>query len=726
MKKVFAFLLLGAWSVSFLQAQKVFSIKESVTYGDNSLLPESLSNLNWIPNSHTYYFKESKNERSYWLFRDVDKNRVDSLTLEHINYALKKYNGIHRPTATPIPDFKSVPGIMGWKNKHEFRLMANSIIFLYDYKDKSLNAEHGYEGDLNNLHVHDETGNYAYTQGQNVMVKAPGGAATQISFDTQYGVVNGVAVHRNEFGINDGLFWSPEGRRLAYYRMDESMVTEYPIYDLDQRPATAPPIRYPFAGAASHHVTLWVYDMKKGRSIQVKTEGSAEQYLTNIAFSPDDKYVFIAIVNRDQNHMWMNKYNAESGEFISTLFEEENAKYVEPEHPMIWIDKSHFIWLSERSGFNHFYLYDENGVLKKQLTQGNWMVREFLGTDHKGSQVFFTATKQSPLNSNAYVVEVKSGEMKEIVEENGWHSCEVSSDGKFLLDRYSSAMIPNKQQLINLKEGKAEVLLNAANPLKDYELGSTRIFTLKSEDNSTDLYCRMILPSHFDSTKKYPVLVYVYGGPHVQLVRNNWLSGANLWMHYMAQQGYVVFTMDSRGSFGRGLEFENATFRQLGTVEMSDQLVGANWLKSQKFVDGNNMAVHGWSFGGFMTTTLMTRAAGTFKVGVAGGPVIDWSMYEVMYTERYMDKPDENPEGYKTANLLNYVQNLDGKLLMIHGTSDPVVLWQHSLLYVRKAVEQEVLMDYFVYPGHEHNVRGKDRVHLMRKITQYIEDNIDK
>ncbi|MDX5320027.1 MAG: S9 family peptidase [Bacteroidota bacterium] len=690
-----------------------------MTYGNYSLLPKSLRGMDWVPSSHTYHHYAGGGI----VFTNADKGTNDTLTLAKMNFAMKQYNGIHRATVEPLPDFKSMPSISGWKSERQFRFVSGNIVFLYDLKDELLYAEHGVEGEMENRIIHDESGNIAYTEGANVFVKYPGGLPVQVSFDSAEGVVNGVSVHRNEFGINGGMFWSPEGRRLAYYRMDESMVTQYPIYDIDKMPAQGDNIRYPFAGAPSHHVTLWVFDLKKGRSIPIKTEGPAEQYLTNIAFSPDEKSVYIAIVNRDQNHMWLNEYNAETGEFEKTLFEEKHDKYVEPEHPMYWLNKNEFIWQSERDGFNHLYLYNREGQLLKQLTKGEWIVQDLLQADAKGKTVYFMASKQSPLNSNLYAVTLKDGSIKELTTESGVHRSSVSYDGRYVLDQYSSAEVPNVHYLLNTKDGSKKSLLKADNPLKEYELGQTEVFTLQND--GVDLYCRVIKPTHFDPNKKYPVVVYVYGGPHLQLIKNNWLSGANLWMHYMAQQGYVVFVMDSRGSDGRGLNFENATHRQLGTVEMSDQLVGANWLKQQSYVDGNRMAIHGWSFGGFMTTTLMTRAPGTFKVGVAGGPVIDWAMYEIMYTERYMDRPEENPEGYETANLLNYVQNLDGKLLMIHGTSDDVVLWQHSLKYVRKAVEKEVLMDYFVYPEHLHNVRGKDRIHLYRKVTEYIQDNLD-
>ncbi len=705
-------------------AQKVFSIEEAVTMGKGAILaPKTLSGLSWIPGTHTHYHYAKQNDTTCIVFYDVDKRSADTLNLARINFALKQYNGMHRPTQPPLDDLKGVPWIQNWKNERMFRFQSGEVVFLYDIKGDQLIAEHGLEGNMENQLVHTQTGHIAYTVGQNVFVKYVGASAIQVTFDSVEGIVNGTIVHRNEFGINGGLFWSEEGRRLAYYRMDESMVTQYPIYDIDKMPAQGNFVRYPFAGAASHQVTVWAYDSKTNRSVKIKTEGPAEQYLTNISWDPSGKFLYIAVVNRDQDHMWLNKYDAESGDFMFTLFEEKHEKYVEPENPMFWVDDNSFIWQSERDGFNHLYHYTKDGILLKQLTNGNWLVTSLLGKDKKGKYLFFMATKQSPLNNNLYQVDLKSGTVTELSSESGVHTCRVSEDGAYVLDSYSNASTPYIAQRISLKDGAKTIIHKAANPLKDYELGETSVFTLKASDG-TDLYCRMIKPTHFDPAKKYPVVVYTYGGPHLQLIRNSWLSAANLWMHYMAQQGYVVFSLDGRGSSNRGLAFENATFKNLGTLEMEDQLVGAKWLKEQSFVDGNRMAVHGWSFGGFLTTSLMTRSPGTFRVGVAGGPVIDWSMYEVMYTERYMDKPSENPEGYKKANLLNYVENLDGKLLIIHGTSDDVVLWQHSLLYVRESINKKVLIDYFVYPEHPHNVLGTDRVHLMRKITEYIQNNV--
>ncbi|HEY6905822.1 MAG TPA: prolyl oligopeptidase family serine peptidase, partial [Ignavibacteriaceae bacterium] len=316
------------------------------------------------------------------------------------------------------------------------------------------------------------------------------------------------------------------------------------------------------------------------------------------------------------------------------------------------------------------------------------------------------------------------GQMKRITSAGGVH--DVTGNGNNLfIDSYSSQDVPGITNIVDINGKVLNNILTAGNPLLDYRIGKTKIFTMK-DDAGFDLYCRMITPPDFDSTRKYPVIVYVYGGPHEQLIVDDWLGGGTLWFNYMAEKGYIIFTLDNRGSAYRGLRFEQEIFRHLGSKEIEDQVEGVIYLKSLSYVDSTRMGVHGWSYGGFMTTSLMTRTPDLFKVGVAGGSVIDWDYYEVMYTERYMDTPQTNPEGYAESNLLNYVGNLKGKLLMIHGTSDPVVVWQQDLMFCKKAADLNIPLDYFPYPGQEHGVTGKDKLHLYSKITSYFDDALMK
>jgi dipeptidyl-peptidase-4 len=508
--------------------------------------------------------------------------------------------------------------------------------------------------------------------------------------------------------------------------MDQTMVTDYPLVDISYTPARLKNIKYPMAGQASHHVTIGIYNIKSGETTWLKTGEPLDQYYTCLTWSPDEKYFYVAHLNRDQNHLQLKKYNAANGDVVKILFEEKSDKYVEPQNPLTFLPNSNdkFLWFSQRDGFNHLYLYDTEGNLLNQVTKGNWLVTALLGFDKSGKNIFVGTTKESPLERHFYKVNIESGKIEKMTSEKGTHYISVSPENNFYFDLYSSTSIPREINLKNKKGQTVKNLLSAKNPFTDYKIGSTKIFTLKN-DEGIDLYCRMITPPDFDSTKKYPVIVYVYGGPHDQEITDSFGYGRYfMWFYMMAQKGYILFTLDNRGSANRGLEFEQATFRQLGTVEIKDQLTGVNYLKSLPYVDGNRFGVYGWSYGGFMTTSLMLRTNDAFKVGACGGAVIDWKYYEVMYTERYMDTPETNPEGFKNASLLNYVQNLNGKLLLVHGTFDPTVVWQNTLMFAKKAADLNKPLDYFPYIGHGHGVSGIDALHLYTKITNYFLDNL--
>lgn len=567
-------------------------------------------------------------------------------------------------------------------------------------------------------------GTAAFTKDNNLYVVQGKNKPVAVTSDEDKGIVNGSGyTHREEFGIHEGIFMSPTGNKLAFYRKDETMVTDYPLVSTATRIAVANNIKYPMAGMTSENVTLGIYDVKTGQKLFIKTGEPKEQYLTAITWDPSEKYVYIGILNRGQNHLKMNQYSAETGEFVKTLFEEKNDKWVEPENPLYFFKTkpTQFVWQSERNGFNQLYLYDTNGQLLKALTAGNEPVTEILGTDPKEENLFYQTAADNGLSRKLYKVNLKSGKTALLTPDKGTHNGTLSANGNYLLTSYSSLMVPGKTALYQVKGGKSTVLLEAANPFKEYALPKAELVTLTAGDGKTVLNGRIIKPADFRADKKYPVIVYVYGGPHAQLVTDSWLGGAGLWDYYMAQNGYILFTLDNRGSANRGLEFENVIHRRLGQEEMKDQMKGVEYLQSLAYVDANRIGVHGWSFGGFMTTSLLTQYPDAFKVGVAGGPVIDWKWYEIMYGERYMDTPQENPDGYAQTTLTDKAKNLKARLLMIHGAQDPVVVMQHSLEFINACIKEGKAVDYFVYPDHEHNVRGKDRIHLMAKITDYFD-----
>jgi dipeptidyl-peptidase 4 len=712
-KKIIAFIAAAITASFGFSQEKLLTIQEAILKGRTSLAPKRLQGLGFIPGSRKLAY--------------IDKNELIVVNSENgkILSSLSTVSFNKQLAAGSMDTIAGWEGIK-WKSEKEFYYQNKKGEFVYsvDKKKASKSERKSADNTLENLDEFKEGEVYAYVKDNNVFLSV-NGQVKQVTTDGSYEIVNGKSVHRDEFGIHKGTYWSPNGNALAYYRMDQTDVTDYPIIDWSVYPAGNKNIKYPMAGTKSHYVALHIYDIKRGTSIKINTEGPKEQYLTNIAWSPDENRIYIAVVNREQNRCWLNEYDAASGKFIKTLFEEKDDRYIEPMNPMVFVKNNpgQFIWQSRRDGYNHFYLYNVDGRLARQLTQGNWEVKSENGFDEKGENLYFHANVEKPVNQDFYSVNLKSGKITRITRDDGFHTVMVSKNGDYLIDNFSSCYIPREVRIINAVNGKSSTIFKADNPVKEYKTGRWNLFTIKNKEG-IDLYCRLFRPADFDSTKKYPVLVYLYNGPHSQMVLNTWMAGGELWYQYMAQKGYLVFTVDGRGTSNRGRAFEQVIHRQVGKVEMEDQLAGVQYLKSLPFVNHERMGVFGWSYGGFMSTSLMTRNPGVFKVGVAGGPVIDWSYYEIMYGERYMDTPQENKEGYDANNLLNHVQNLKGKLLMIHGAQDDVVVWQHSIMYQKKAVDKGVQLDYYVYPGHLHNVLGKDRAHLFEKICNYFLTNL--
>ncbi|HPF65622.1 DPP IV N-terminal domain-containing protein [Lentimicrobium sp.] len=695
---------------SLLFAQDKMLVPEEIMSNRN-LYPGGLSNLQWKGNSGFYTWQDGNN-----LLQGNLKNETTDTLLK-----TNEFNDILEKAG--LKTIKRLP-FFSWKDETTLSFTLGNQWVEYQTTGKQLQVVNTVDSLAENTDPSPETRYIAYTIGNNLYI-ATGTGQVAVTADTDKGIVNGQSVHRNEFGISKGTYWSPDGRLLAFYRMDETMVTEYPLVDITARVAETNDIRYPMAGMKSHHVTLGVFNTGTGKTIFLKTGEPEEQYLTNIAWSPDGKTIYIAVLNRDQNHLWLNQYDAGTGDFIRTLFEEKNDRYVEPLNPMTFLpdNPGQFIWQSQRDGYNHLYLYNTDGKLIRQLTQGPWVVTGLEGFDASGKGLFYTSTAASPLENRLYYLELSSGKSTLLTGQKGTHNVNIRPDGRFFISRYSNLETPARIYAGNLKGREVKNLFTSPDPLKDYLLGETSLFTVKADDG-TDLWCRMIKPASFDPAKKYPVFIYVYGGPHAQLITESWLGGAGHFLNYMAQQGYVVFTLDNRGSANRGFEFESTIHRRLGVVEMADQLKGVKYLKSLPYVDSSRIGVDGWSYGGFMAITLKLKNPGVFKVTTAGGPVTDWKYYEVMYGERYMDTPEQNPDGYSEACLMNHIGKLEGKLMIIHGALDNTVVWQQSLQFLKTAVEKQKQVDYFVYPTHEHNVRGIDRAHLFRKLATYYNENL--
>ena len=695
-------IVLMFFSVS-INAQEKLTLDQAVLGQYGQFYPEQVFDFQWIKDQNTYSYL--KNYRTL-VIGEIGGEEKEVMNISDLNVAL----GVEFNYFSELK----------WRDGHTFILIDKNVIVVYDL-DKKSGSFIGLPEEAENITVDPVCKNVAYTVDNNLFYTPIGKFESHaVTQNDDKNIVSGQSIARDEMGISQGIFWSPSGKSIMFYQKDETYVHDFPLLDIDNYPGTLKSIKYPMAGQASERPKVGLYSLKDSKSHFISTEHGIENYLTNVSWTPDEQFVVVVEVARSQDHIWVQKYNAE-GTLVQTLFEETSDTWVEPERPAYFpSDKSNnFVWVSEKDGYDNLYYYSIDGKLIKQITTNQFPLLDIVAAQN--GEVFFTATGPSPLNTLLYKVDTK-GKQLLLTKEEGTHSVNVNSTGETIFDQYSAHDVPNRAVIRNTKGKVTKEMVKADNPLKKFDLSEAEIKTIQSRDG-VDLYTRMIKPKDFDATKKYPVLIYVYGGPHAQMITNSWLDGASLWMHWMANQGYIVYTLDNRGSANRGADFEHIIHRNLGVIESKDQMDGVNYLSGLDYIDTDRIAIHGWSFGGFMTITMMMDEPNVFKVGVAGGPVTDWKFYEVMYGERYMDQPNENPDGYAKASLLNRAADLKGDLLMIYGSVDPVVVPQHSLSLIQKFVGLGIQTDMFVYPMHEHNVRGKDRIHLMKKVLDYIIEN---
>ena len=704
-----------------MPAQKQFTL-EDLNYGGNNF-------HNMVPkNRYTAWWGDQLVRTDAEFCALIDKNtgkETRLFSLDDVNQWVEMAGNIkvHSFYHATFP-YPNQPLVL--LNANKTRMLVNwktkQLVWKQDTKDES-------SADWNA-----QSRAVAFVKGDNLYVCNAQGTHKQLTKDGSRDIVYGQSVHRDEFGIYKGTFWSNDGQKLAFYRMDQSMVADYPLVDIDTRIATETPVRYPMAGEKSHLVTVGIYDLKTDKTVYLNTGDPTDRYFTNIAWSPDGKLIYLIELNRAQNHYSLDAYDATTGNKTATLYTESSDKYVHPMHAITFLpwDNGRFILQSEKDGYNHLYLFDTSGKQIKQLTTGKWIVVDLMGFNAKTKEAIILSTEASPIQNNLYAVNLQTGARRLLdngkgchantTGEGGSHKIALSSSGQWILDSYTEPTVPRNIDIVNVASAKATRYFTADNPWKGYTVPEYSCGTIKAADGTTDLYYRMVKPTNFDPNKKYPTIIYVYGGPGVRNVEARWHYWSRGWETYMAQKGYLLFILDNRGSSARGLAFEQATFHHLGVEEVKDQMKGVEYLTSLPYVDKDRMGVHGWSFGGFMTTNLITTHPEVFKVGVAGGPVIDWKWYEVMYGERYMGTPQNNPKGYAESSLLPKAKDLKGKLQIITGMNDPVVVPQHCLNFLQECIKVGTQPDFFVYPGEPHNMRGHQSTHLHERISQYFDD----
>ena len=573
----------------------------------------------------------------------------------------------------------------------------------------------------------------SFVRDQNIFaVDVASGRVRQLTLDGGGDVSFGMAefVAQEEMDRDTGYWWAPNDQFLAFAKVDESPIPMAQRYEQGKDGLTIVSQRYPFAGSNNASVQIGVMDMLDGHVTWLDLGSEKDIYVARVNWLPDSRHITVQRQSRDQQTLDLLVFDILTGKPVP-LLRETSSTWVNLHSDLRFISNGQqFIWASEKSGFKHLYLHDRDGKLVKPLTQGEWAVEELKVIDEVKQEIFFTAYKDSPLELHLYAVSLKDGQIRKLTTETGWHNVTVSEDGEYFLDLFSSPAQPPQLKLHDRSGNRLTYLLENAiddsHPYAPYVLHDIQptFGEIKSEDGQA-LFYRMYQPAALEEGKKYPVIIDVYGGPHGARVNKAWDSRNGFWHKLMAQRGFVVFSLDNRGTNRRGVKFEAPIYQKMGVPEVVDQQAGVAFLRTLPFVDGERIGVFGWSYGGYMTLMSMMKAPQDFKVGVSVAPVTDWLLYDTHYTERYMGLPARNAEGYKNSNVLSHVDGLQGKLLLVHGMADDNVLFLHAAKLIDALQRKNKPFDLMLYPGSKHGIRGDDlRLHLFSLITGYFEQHL--
>lgn len=554
---------------------------------------------------------------------------------------------------------------------------------------------------------------------------------TQITTDGKFNaIINGYAdwVYEEEFSFAKGFHWSPDGKKIAFYTFDEANVPEFnmqmwgELYPQDNK------FKYPKAGEANSTVKISVYDVNSGKTVKMDTGNEADIYIPRIKWTNDANLLSIQKMNRLQNTLEILHANATTGK-TSVVLKETDKAYIDITDDLTYLkDGKYFIHSSEVKGYNHLYLYSMNGKLVRQITDGNWEVSEYVGYDEKNDRLYYMSTEVSPLERHLYSISSKGKKKTRLTDKSGTHRVNMSNDFTYYLDYYSAANAVPTVSLHTAKDGKLIKVLEEneklKNTLEQYNLAKQEFFTMNTPEG-TKLNGWMIKPIDFDPNKKYPVLMFVYGGPGSQTVTNSWGGSNYLWYQVLADKGLIVVSVDNRGTGARGADFKKVTYANLGKYEIEDQIEAAKWLGNQSYVDKNRIGIWGHSFGGYMTLLGLTKGEGVFRAGISVAPVTNWRFYDTIYTERYLKTPQENAAGYDDNSPLFFADKLKGELLLIHGTGDDNVHFQNAVAMQDALIDANKQFESFYYPNRNHGIYGGNTyMHRFTMMTDFLERNL--
>jgi dipeptidyl-peptidase-4 len=616
-----------------------------------------------------------------------------------------------------------------------YRHSSKSVNYVWDAKNKKLEILSSGKQQL--AEYSPDGHKVAFVRENNLFIKdLVTKEEIKVTYDGEFNhIINGTCdwVYEEEFGFTKAFYWSPDGKKIAFYKFDESRVKEYTLtYYGDLYPELYT-YKYPKAGEDNSLVNIYVYHLEKGETVKMDIGEETDQYIPRIKWTHDPNILAIQRLNRLQNHFDILLANSFSGE-SRVLYSEDNPYYIDITDNLTFIgDNDQFIITSERDGYNHIYLYDIEGNIVRQLTSGNWDVAELYGYDSKNNRVYYQSTEESPLNRSIYYVDMK-GKRTKISERIGTNNAAFSDNFNYYINTFSDVNTPPYITVNNSKGEEIRVLEDNGKLIElmgQYDLGEFSFFTISSPEftlpsgEQLDLNAWQILPPDFDPTKKYPVLLSIYGGPGSQEVLNTWGYFNYFWYQMLAQRGFIVVSVDNRGTGARGEAFKKMSYLELGKYEIIDYIETAKYLGALDYVYKDKIGIFGWSYGGFMAANAITQGADYFNTAVSVAPVTNWRYYDNIYTERFMRKPQDNPSGYDNNSPINHVDKLKGNFLMIHGSTDDNVHFQNSMDMITALVKADKQFDFMVYPNKNHGIfGGNTRYHLFYKINDFLFGNL--
>jgi dipeptidyl-peptidase 4 len=734
-KLLLSFLILTS-SLLFSQQQSKKDLSLQEIWASRTFLPETVSGVRSMEDGIHY--------------TTLERGKDGVASINQYAYSTGKFIKSLVKSSDLIPDGSKTPLVI---DEYDFNKGESKILLATDkepiYRHSSKSIYYIYDLKTNKLELlssdkqmfasfSPKQNRVAFVRDNNLFIKdIDSGKEIQITQDgVNNKIINGAAdwVYEEEFSFDKAFFWSPDASMISFYRFDESRVKEFlmptygTLYPEEYR------FKYPKAGEENSIVTIHVFDIASGNTREVNTGTEKDIYIPRVQWTADPSVLSVQRLNRHQNKMEVLLCNVkgetQGGTLASSvIYTESSTTYIDGSDDKLFFldDKQHFIWISDKDGYNHIYLFDLAGNQKKQITSGNWDLTEYLGINEKNKTVYYISAEESPLRRSLYSIKTDGTGKRKLSDKEGFNSVHFSNGFRYYINEYSNANTPVFISLNDASGKQIRVLkdnLSLKNTLNNYKISPKEFFTFTTSEG-VELNAWMIKPADFDNSKRYPVFMTIYGGPGSQTVKDQWEGHNYLWHQLMAQKGYIVVSVDNRGTGARGADFKKATYMQLGKLETIDLIESARYIGTLPYVDKNRIGIQGWSYGGYMSSLCITKGADVFKAAIAVAPVTNWRFYDTIYTERYMRTPQENPDGYDTNSPINHVDKLKGKYLIVHGTADDNVHFQNMVEMVNALVKNNKHYEGYFYPDRNHGIYGGvTRLHLFTKMTDFLLENL--